>query len=122
MITLVLDEAAKQEIINDYFYQTPFLLLVQALSRDDVFHYCYSEPHGLYLSDYFDEEEEGYFGRNKVRISEMSNFYDDDEVELTYSEFWGILQREAAKYLKDHADEADEVNSYMVKIKEKLGV
>ncbi|KKB71775.1 MULTISPECIES: ribonuclease toxin immunity protein CdiI [Bacillus] len=112
-----LSKGAVIDVLNIYVNGGSFLKhLEDFISKDGERH----DYHGVIYSDEYEQDDEGYFGENKVL------FYSGDEDDacdiVNYDELYEYLKVSCEFYSFKHPEQTNKVHHYLSKIKEKYNI
>lgn len=123
MARILTEKIEIKELFNVYFWYMKGRYFIEALKSFSI-----GEGYGqeyvccTFPGDY-QQWEEGYFGDSGVKISADYPAVDNDIIAIiSNEEFFQYLIVEGNKFIKQFPEKIDEVNEYLIKIKERLGI
>ena len=123
MTRIITEQAEIRELFKVYFWYMKGRYFTEALKSFSI-----GEGYGqeyvccTFPGDY-QQWEEGYFGDSGVKITADYPAVDNDVLAIiSYEEFFGYLLEEADKFISEFSEKNCEVNEYLAKIKEIIGI
>ncbi|ASJ52155.1 hypothetical protein BP422_00465 [Brevibacillus formosus] len=111
-----LEKGSVIDVFGDFVLQHDFVKVLEGFLKEYVERRDYM---GVIYSDEYDVGDEGYFGESSVLF-----YYgvDDNYDIVSYKELYDYLQVACNFYIEKNADKKDEINDYLLRIKDKYSI